>query len=185
MCHRQFWSRCIRGGKFAVLAGVVCALVLLIAPWRETQEPVVSIGFVDMPKLLNEYYQTQIKQREFEAKLKKEQEDIEIKKKPAEELDKLLKEGADTLSEQELRELTDRKNEELRVLLDYRDRRNRALRRDQEEMERELYKELQQAVQEYGTREGYSVIVNKSMILYGSQACDLTQDIIDTVNRQQ
>jgi outer membrane protein len=171
--------------KLAVLAGVVCALVFLVTPDRETKEPVVSVGFVDMPKLLNEYYQTQIKQREFEARLKKEEEDLEIKKKPAEEIDKLLKEGADTLPEQELRELRDRLNEELRILMDYRDRRNRALRRDQEDMEKELYKELQQAVQEYGTREGYSVIVRKSMLLYGSQTCDLTQDIIDTVNRQQ
>jgi len=182
MCHRRFWSRCISGAKFAVLAGVVGALVFLIAPGRETQEPIFKIGFVDMTRLFNEYDQTKLMQNQFEAELHKEEEALNKKKQPLEQLEKEIEEKTDTVPENELRDLRDRYNEELRSLVEYRDRRLRVLRNRQQEQEKKLLDELQQAVKDYGTRQGYSMILRKSMLLFGAQSYDLTDAIIEAVN---
>jgi Skp family chaperone for outer membrane proteins len=138
-----------------------------------------------MNKLLNDYWRTQIVQREFEATLKKEEEELNVKKKPLEEIEKRLEEEADTLPVDEERNLREMYNEEARALKDYAERRNRALRREQAEKERELLRELQDQVQKYGTSQGYSMILHKSTILYGGQSYDLTEEILENINKNQ
>ena len=161
---------------------LVCALVLLVTPLRETAEPVIKIGFVDMKKLFNEYHRTITVRAEFEAKFNKEQEELDRKRAPLDKLQQELEEKGDTLSAEQRRELEERYREELRALMDYRERKNRDLRREEERAERELLEELHKAVNDYGTSEGYSIIVRKSSLLHGAQSFDLTDDILTDVN---
>ena len=171
--------------KWLVVVGVLAALILAIAPRRETQIPTLKVGFVDMTKLFNEYQETKTKTALFEKDWNDAQEEINRRAERVRELNERLEGQESTLSENDRRGLEEQIAEAERDVKDYYDLSLKRLRRREQEIKKELLEKLQKAVDDYGTREGYSIIFRKSTLLHAAQTFDLTDEILRQVNTEE
>ena len=184
MTERRVRTPHNRGVKWVVYGGILIALVLVIAPGRETQVPPLKVGFVDMTRLFNEYYRTKTVTDEFDARWNKAQEELDKRGDHIKGLQDQLEEKGDALSETERAELKAEISEEVRAATVYGEKRTRELRREKQQLERDLLEELQKQIEDYGTRKGYSMVFNENLLLHGAQTFDLTDEILKQVNSQ-
>ena len=56
------------------------------------------------------------------------------------------------------------------------------LTKDRDNMVKDILKEMSDVIKEYGEKNGYSIIVNDRVLLYGDSAMDLTNEIIKILN---
>jgi Skp family chaperone for outer membrane proteins len=167
-----------------VYGGILIALVLVVAPGRETQVPPLKVGFVDMTRLFNEYYRTKTVTDEFDAKWNKAQEELDKRGDQIKELQDRLQDRSDALSDTQKAELEAEIKEAVRAATAYGEKRTRELRREKQQLERDLLEELQEQIKDYGTRKGYSMVFNENLLLHGAQTFDLTDEILRQVNSQ-
>jgi Skp family chaperone for outer membrane proteins len=52
-------------------------------------------------------------------------------------------------------------------------------------MVKDIVTEIDKVVQDYGKQNGYTVIMNDRVLVYGEETLDVTQDIIDILNKNK
>jgi Skp family chaperone for outer membrane proteins len=181
--ERAWWHRA-KNLKWVGIVLITGGLIFFVTPRRESVEPVAKIAFIDMKRLFNEYYRTKTVKAEFEATYNKEQAELEKKALTAKELQKKLQETGPSLTEEQKRRLEEQYKEELVKVKEYRDSIVGRLKREEDKAESQLLEELQKAVDTYATKQGYSMILLKSGLLYGAQSLDVTDDVLKTINSQ-
>lgn len=135
---------------------------------------------VNLEKVFNQYERTKEEEDKLTQEGKEKQKQIDAK---LSEIDK-LKQEMELLSEKEKEKKKselDKKMEELRQF----DRQARAdLMRKRDLVIRDILKEIDQAIQEYGKSNGYTMIFNTRAILYKDDKLDITEDVIKYLNRR-
>lgn len=137
-----------------------------------------KIGYVNLSLVFDSYEKT----KEFDKELEKE---AEAKRKEREGIVrdiKRLRDEIELLSQDKRagkQTQIDEKIEELQAF--DRDAREN-LRMKRESMLREILKEIDGVVKEYGNKEGYAYIFNDRVLLYKDENKDLSQDIIQKLN---
>jgi len=168
MTERRLENRSDWGVKWTVIVGALIALALVVTPGGGgVGEPALKVGFVDMTRLFNEYHRTQIEADLFDAKWGKAQDELDKKADHIRELQKQRDETADSLSEAEKAE----------------EQKTKALRAEKQDLDKKLLGELRDAIKDYSTRQGYSMVFNESMLLHGAEPYDLTDEILRQVNK--
>jgi len=142
-----------------------------------SEEP--KIATLDLSRAFDEFQKTKESDKILEAKgnEKKAERDkkvTEIKKLKG-ELDLLSDEG-----KKEKQAVIDQKVKELQEF----DREVRDnLRGERDQMVREILKEIDQTIQEYGNEKGYTMILNDRVLLYKNKTLDVTEDITKRLNK--
>jgi outer membrane protein len=160
---------------------LVVVLLGLSASFTQAQER-LKIGFIDVQRVIAESnpgkrakdrFQTQIKK--VEADLLKERQELERLKADIEKKGPLLK-------EEERRNLeTDFQKRSVnlqRSMGDYQEE----LRQREGAMMAELLKELEGVVADFGKAEKFTLILERSQILYSDQGTDVTNKVIENYN---
>lgn len=156
-------------------------LVLLLAftfvvPIASAKE--VKIGYVNLGRLFDEYYKT----KEYDKKLEAEHGDF-VKEREAkaekirESMNKLglLTDDQKTKLETEIEEMkTD--------LIEFDKQKQTDLTKKRNEKIREILLEIEKIVSDHADKEGYSVILNDRVLIYGNQSLDLTETILTILN---
>jgi len=57
------------------------------------------------------------------------------------------------------------------------------LTKERDDMVRDILKEMNTVIQKYGESNGYSIILNDRVLLYGGKALDITDEIIKILNK--
>jgi outer membrane protein len=186
MVRQQFIARYRASIKWVALVALVTLCALAVAPKRDSQIgiPTLKIGYVDMTKLFNEYQETKIRTAVFEKEWNDAQEEINQKARRLEELKNRLQEQGNTLGESEKQQLESQIDEAERDVKDYYELSLKRLRRREDEIKKELLDKLQKEIDDYGTREGYSMIFRESTLLHAAPTYDLTDEILRRVNTE-
>lgn len=141
----------------------------------------MKIATIDLSRAFDEFEKTKESDKVLEARAneKKNERDkkvTEIKK---------LKDELDLLSEQGKEEKEAVINQKVRELQEF-DREVRdSLRGERDQMVRDLLKEIDQAMQEYGNEKGYTLILNDRVLLYQDKTLDVTEDILKRLNAKK
>ena len=139
----------------------------------------MKMATIDLSRAFDEYEKTKQSDKVLEGKgnEKKAERDkkvTEIKKLKG-EMDLLSDEG-----KQEKQAMIDQKVKELQQF----DREVRdGLRGERDQMVREILKDIDQVIQEYGNEQGYTIILNDRVLLYKDKNLDLTEEIIKRLNK--
>jgi outer membrane protein len=186
MVRQQVIARYRASIKWVALVALVTLCALAVAPKRDSQIgiPTLKIGYVDMTKLFNEYQETKIRTAVFEKEWNDAQEEINQKARRLEELKNRLQEQGNTLGESEKQQLESQIDEAERDVKDYYELSLKRLRRREDEIKKELLDKLQKEIDDYGTREGYSMIFRESTLLHAAPTYDLTDEILRRVNTE-
>jgi outer membrane protein len=138
-----------------------------------------KIGYVDLSRLFDEYHKTKEYDKVLEAKhseLEKVGKEKVEKIKESEGKLALLKEDQKLVLEDEIELLKGEAQEFVR-------QEQSNLTKDRNEKIREILLEIEKVVSDYATSQGYNIILNDRVLIYGDPTQDLTEDILTILNK--
>lgn len=161
-------------------------LVALLALGTPALAKDVKIGYVDLQKALNTSAAGQTakeeiakKVKEYEAQVNKRQDELKKMKDELEKQAVLLSEDARGAREREYQQ-------KLRDFQRFTKDIQEELQQKDAEHTRRILEELFVVIKEFGDREGYTVILERteSSLLYAAEGADLTDKVIDAYNKR-
>ena len=142
----------------------------------------VKIGYVDIQKVISESQAGKRARDRFQAQVKKAEADIIKERQDLERLKMDLDKKGPLLKDEERRnlesDLQKRSVNLQRSMSDY----QQDLQAKNNEMMSDILKELEKIVNEVGKAEKFTLILERSQILYSDQGIDITSKVIETYN---
>jgi len=139
----------------------------------------VKIGFVDLSRSFDEYQKT----KDFDRNLEKTGD---IKQQQREKLVKDIRKMRDEIelmNEKARQKKEDDIEAKIRSLQEFDQDAKMELTKERDDMVREILKEINTVIEEYGKTHAYSIILNDRVLLYGQKIHDVTDSIIDLLNK--
>jgi len=137
-----------------------------------------KIGYIDLSRSFDEYQKTKDFDKELEAKGDMKQKDrenvVQEIRKMREELE-LMNKNAREKKEADI-------EAKIKSLQDFDQEAKTDLTKERDNMVKDILKEMSGVIKEYGEKNGYSIIVNDRVLLYGDSGMDLTNEIIKILN---
>lgn len=142
----------------------------------------IKIGYIDIQKVISESQAGKRARDRFQAQVKKAEGDIIKERQDIERLRADLEKKGPLLKDEERRnmesDLQKRSVNLQRSMSDY----QQELQGKNNEMMSDILKELEKIVNEVGKAEKFTLILERSQILYSDQGIDITQKVIETYN---
>ena len=137
-----------------------------------------KIGFVDLSRAFDAYQKTKDFDKALEKKgdVKQKQREGLVKeiRKMREELE-LMNEKAKDKKEKDI-------DAKIKTLQEFDQDAKSELTKERDDMVRDILKEMNDVIRGYGEKNGYAIILNDRVLLYGQKTMDLTDDIIKLLN---
>ncbi len=169
--------------KWLMALGVVWVLSFAVAAAGAAQT--AKIGVVDIQQVLNQSQRGMGYKQKLEQERAVRQRELDAKQQELTALQAEFEKQAPLLSEAAKREKQDalqrRLRDARRILEDV----NRDFEKKVRDAEAEVTREILVVVQEFGKDQAYSVILEKSTLLYTGQAADITPEIIKRYDAKQ
>lgn len=160
---------------------LVVAALALSASFVSAQER-VKIGFIDIQRVIAESQAGKRAKDRFQAQVKKAEADLQKERQDLERLRNDIDKKGQLLKEEERRNMEadfQKRSVNLqRTLGDY----QQDLRQKENQMMSDILKELEVIVNEVGKAEKFTLILERSQILYSDQGIDITNKVIETFN---
>ena len=164
------WSVAL--GGLVVLAGLLFSNTSVVYAAGE------KIGYVDLARIFDEYQKTKEFDKSLESKGALKQTDRD---KMVSEIKK-LRDEAELLSAKAKDDRQAMIDDKIKTLQEF-DRVTRdSLRKERDNMVRDILKEIETVLQNFGKTQGYSFIFNDRVLVYKSEQADLTTSVIKVLN---
>jgi outer membrane protein len=159
-----------------ILVSAAAFLFLAAAPvFAESQG---KIGYIDLSRAFDEYQKTKDFDKELEGKgdLKQREREklVQDVRKMREELE-LMNKNAREKKEADI-------ESKIKSLQEFDQEAKTDLTKDRDNMVKDILKEMSDVIKGYGEKNGYSIIINDRVLLYGDSTIDLTNEIIKILN---
>ena len=160
-----------------IIAGL-SFIFLFLAAGNIFAESQGKIGYIDLSRSFDEYQKTKDLDKELEGKGDMKQQERE----------KLVQDIRKMRGELELMNKNAREKKEtdieskIKSLQEFDQEAKTDLTKDRDNMVKDILKEMSDVIKEYGEKNGYSIIVNDRVLLYGDSTMDLTNEIIKILN---
>ena len=141
----------------------------------------VKIGYINLGKTFDDYEKTQ----QYDKSLEKNGNAKEKERQKLVDKIKGLKEEMLLLSDKGKEDKQSLIDEKIKNLQEFDKETRDELKRERDEMVRDILKEIDDVIQDYGKKNGYTVVLNDRVLVYGNETIDITQDIIDLLNKKK
>jgi outer membrane protein len=145
----------------------------------------VRLGVVDMQQVLNQSARGKAAKQKLDQERASRQKEMESRQQDLQKMQAELEKQAPVLSEQAKRERSEtlqRKARDIRRLLEDA---NRDFEKRVQEAEMEITREIVTVCQEFGKDQGYTAILERSMLIHYSQTVDVTTEVIKRFDAKQ
>jgi outer membrane protein len=160
---------------------LVVISLMLFSTFAAAQDR-VKIGFIDVQRALSESQAGKRARDRFQAQIKKVETDLLKEKQELERLKSELDKKSPLLKEDERRnqeaDLQKRAVSYQRTMGDQ----QQELQQKERDMTAEILKDLEKIVNEVGKTDKFTLILERSQILYSDQAIDITNKVIEVFN---
>jgi outer membrane protein len=157
-------------------------VALALSPALVSAQERIKIGFIDLQRAITESAAGKRAKARFEAQVKKAEAELLKEKQELERMKSDLDKKGPLLKEEERRnlevDLQRRYVAYQRTMGDH----QQELRQKEGEMTGDILKELQQIVTDIGKADKFTLIFERSQILYNDQAIDITNKVIEAYN---
>lgn len=158
---------------------LIFAVTLFVLNCLTASAGEVKIGYVNLGKAFDEYERT----KESDASLGKKGELKEKEREKMVEEIKTLKDEMVLLSDKGKKEKEELIDEKIKNLQEFDRVARDELKQERDEMVREILSEIDKVIQGYGKKNGYTVILNNRVLVYGDETIDITREIIEILNK--
>ncbi len=138
-----------------------------------------KMAYVDLSQAFDKYKKTQAFDdvlSGLQAEKEKELEQMSSEIKSIEDKMSLLSEKEKAAKQKELDDKTEKlKQASQQIALD--------LRKERDEKLKEILQDIEKVIQSFAQKNGYDFILNDRVLLYGAASADVTQDIVDLLNK--
>lgn len=142
----------------------------------------IKIGYIDIQRVISESQAGKRAKERFQAQVKKAEADILKERQDIERLKSDLDKKGPLLKEEERRNMeSDLQKRSINLQRSMSDH-QQELQVKNNEMMSEILKELERIVNEVGKAEKFTMILERSQILYSDQGIDITNKVIETYN---
>ena len=157
--------------------------VLLTCPPPPVSCPLVGadefkVAYVNVGKLFDHYERTKASEAVLEKKGKQKETEFEGRVNELKKLRESLELLNDKTRETKAREIEAKADE----LKRFRANSAQDLRSERDEIAQQILKEIQAVVTDYGKTNGFSIILDERMMLYGQSAYDATDEVLARLN---
>jgi outer membrane protein len=160
---------------------LVIATLALSVSFASAQER-MKIGYIDVQRVIAESQSGKRAKERFQVQVKKAEADVQKERQDLERLKSDLDKKGPLLKEEERRsmeaDLQKRSVILQRTMNDY----QQDLRHKESEIMSDILKEVEQIVNEVGKAEKFTLIFERSQIIYSDQGIDITSKVIETYN---
>ena len=160
---------------------LVVATLALSVSFASAQER-MKIGYIDVQRVIAESQSGKRAKERFQVQVKKAEADVQKERQDLERLKSDLDKKGPLLKEEERRsmeaDLQKRSVILQRTMNDY----QQDLRQKESEIMSDIRKEVEQIVNEVGKAEKFTLIFERSQIIYSDQGIDITSKVIETYN---
>ena len=169
-----------RAGQAVVVAGALMGFAGAAlppgCPGADAAE--LKIGYVNLGKLFDGYERTKASDATLEQKGKRKEAELEGRMN---ELNK-LRQNLELLNS-DVREAKSREVEEkAEELQRFRTNTARDLRRERDRVAKEILKEIQKGIEDYGKANGFALVFDDRSLAYSQSTYDITADVLKTLN---
>lgn len=163
--------------RIAVAVAVIFALGLVFGSAAFAKE--YKIGYVDLPKIFEEYKKTKSSEKALEdkARAKTAEEKVMV-----DELKKLESEQA-MLSEKGKADKQKTIEAKSNALQDFRRKTQEELMKEKNGMLEGILKDIEGVISAYAKENGYDIVLNSRMLLYGADQYDVTAEVLKRLNK--
>lgn len=158
------------------MGGMLVLLLAWGAPSAAAQG--VKLGVVDVQQVLNQSQRGQAIKQKLDQERAGRQKELDARQQELVRLQTELEKQAPVLSEQAKRERSEALQRKVRDVRRLAEDAGRELEKRVRETEMDVTREIFATIQEYGKDQGYSVILERSSIIYSAATVDLTAEII-------
>jgi outer membrane protein len=164
-----------------VKEGLIVCLTLLFAVPLGAQEK-IKVGFIDIQKAIVESQAGKKAKENFQTHVKKAEADLIKEKQEIERLKSDYDKKTPLLKDEERRSLE--KEMERRYVVYQRNMQDsqNELRQRESEMTNVILRDLEKVVVEVGKKENFTLILERSQVLYSDQGIDITAKVIELYN---
>jgi len=164
-------------------AGAAAVAGLLLFGWALPGQAgqaaqTIRIGVVDMQQVLNQSERGKATKQKLDQDRDARQKELDARQQEVMKMQADLEKQAPVLSEQAKREKGEALQRKVRDIRRLAEDANRDFEKRLGETEADLTREIVKVVQEYGKDQGYSIVLERSMLPYVSPAADVTPEII-------
>jgi len=138
----------------------------------------IKIGVVDVQQVLNQSQRGQAVKQKLEQERVGRQKELDARQQELVKLQAEYEKQAPVLSEQAKREKKEAVERRFRDSRRVAEDANRDFEKKVREAEMETTREIFAVIQEYGKDQGFSLVLERSSIIFGAPAVDVTADII-------
>jgi outer membrane protein len=142
----------------------------------------IKIGYVDIQRVIAESQAGKRARDRFQAQIKKAEADVMKERQELERLKSDLDKKAPLLREDERRNIESDLQKRSVILQRSMADHQQELQAKNNEMMSEILKELEKIVNEVGKADKFTMILERSQILYSDQGIDITSKVIETYN---
>ena len=144
-----------------------------------SEEKQQKFGYVDLVKVFDSYAKTKESEKSLETS---EKAKLEQRKKLVDEIRK-LKDELELLTDNVKQEKQTQIDVKIKSLQDFDTSSRDELTKQRDDMLRDLLKHIDTTISGYAKKEGYTFIFNSRFLIYGDTSIDLTDKIIELVNK--
>lgn len=169
----------------AAIAALPWLVLLGWATPTAASQAAARIGVVDVQQVLNQSQKgSAIKQR-LDQERAARQKELDARQQEVMKLQAELEKQAPLLSEQAKREKSEALQRKRRDALRVAEDANRDFEKRVRDAEVDITREIFGVIQEYGKDQGYTVILERSTVVFGAPAVDITSEIIKRYDAKQ
>ncbi len=138
----------------------------------------IKIAYVDLSRVFDEYERT----KEYDTVLEKEHGDFEkeINGKVQDVRD--MENKLALLKDDEKKKMEEDLEKKKAELLEFNRQKRTDLTKKRDEKIREILLEIEKVAREFAAKEGYSIILNDRVLIYGQESLNITDQVLKTLN---
>ena len=168
---------CGTRGRRAIILGAGLALGVV---WATTgwAAQALRVGVVDVQQILNQSQRGQVLKQKLEQERTGRQKELDGRQQELVKLQAEFEKQAPVLSEQAKREKKESIERRVRDARRVAEDANRDFEKKVREAEMETTREIFAVIQEYGKDQGFSVILERSSLIFSAASVDVTSEVI-------
>ncbi len=160
---------------FAALT-VSCALVIALSSLSSAAD--IKIGYVDFQKVQQNSKAGKDALKTIEKMFKEKQAQLDQRQGELEKMMQELDKQSAILTPDVKRQKEDKLQKEYKDLQRFKSDSEDDLNKKKAEMAKQMYEEVSAIINKFGKEEGYTLILERSVVLYAPEAVDITDKII-------
>lgn len=168
-----------------LLAFSTLLFVLFILPVSLPAADTVKFGTIDIQKVLNESESGKKAKSDLESLIKSKQSTIDEKGKAIEKLKADIEKQASVLSAEARKSKEDELEKLIREYQRLVQDSQAEIKKKEAELTDAIFKDIRELIDKIGEEEGYTLIIEKGMILYSSKGIDITDSILKKYNESK